>query len=150
MIDQKHLITYFNFKENIKSWIKLFFKNIKSTVIVNNKPTLWFPIERGCRQGDPISPYIFLICSEILAHMIRQNNDIKGYKIFDHEVKISQFADDTSLFMDGSQNSFEVCIQTVLEYAKYSGLSMNLEKTKVVWFGLNNEPPEIFFATSTF
>ena len=137
-------LSYFNFKEDIKSWIKLFYKNIKSTVIVNNKPTLWFKIERGCRQGDPISPYIFLICSEILAHMIRQNKEIKGFTIFDNEVKISQYADDTSLFMDGTQNCFEICIQTILEYAKYSGLSMNFDKTKVIWFGLNNEPPEIY------
>ena len=121
-------LSFYNFKNDIKCWIKTFYKNIKSTVIVNNQPTSWFVIERGCRQGDPISPYIFLLCSEILAHMIRQNKDIKGYFVFEKEIKISQYADDTSLFLDGSQKSFETCVHTVMEYAKYSGLAMNLKK----------------------
>ena len=135
-------LVYFNFKTDIINWIRTFQTNIKSTVIVNGNPTNWFPIERGCRQGDPISPYVFLICSEVLAHMIRQNKNIKGYTLFDIEYKISQFADDTSLFLDGSQASFEYCVQTILEYAKFSGLAMNFDKTKVVWFGCE-EPPNI-------
>ena len=92
-------LKYFNFKKDIIKWIEIFYKDIKSTVIVNNSPTPWFPIERGCRQGDPISPYIFLICSEILACMIRQNPNIKGYVILNKENKITQFADDMSLVL---------------------------------------------------
>ena len=56
----KKALVFFNFKSDIIHWIEFFYKNIKSTVIVNNAPTPWFPILRGCRQGDPISPYIFL------------------------------------------------------------------------------------------
>ena len=47
---------YFNFKNDILQWIETFYKNIKSTVIINQNPSPWFQIERGCRQGDPISP----------------------------------------------------------------------------------------------
>ena len=64
-------LKFMNFKSDIIKWIETFTKNIKSSVIVNNTPTPWFCVERGCRQGDPVSPYIFLICGEILAHMIR-------------------------------------------------------------------------------
>ena len=71
--------------------------------------------------------------------MVRQKKDILGFKIFNQEVKISQYADDTSLFLDGSKAGFEVCIETILEYAKYSGLAMNFEKTKVIVFGCQNE-----------
>ena len=137
-------LSFYNFQKDIINWIKTFYRNIKSTVLVNNEPTEWFKIERGCRQGDPISPYIFLMCGEVLAHMIRQNKDIKGYCILDEEIKISQYADDTSLFLDGSRESFETCIHTVMEYAKYSGLAMNFDKTKVIWFGCNVTPTEIF------
>ena len=63
---------------------------------------------------------------------------------FGNEIKISQFADDTSLFLDGSQKSFEYCIGTILEYAKYSGLAMNYDKTKVIWFGCQNPPETIY------
>ena len=131
----KKSLKYFNFKNDIVKWIETFYMNIKSTVIVNNTPTPWFSIERGCRQGDPISPYLFLICSEVLACMIRQNRNIKGYVTFDTENVIEQFADDTSLLLDGSKESFEYCVFTILEYAKFSGLAMNFDKTKVVWFG---------------
>ena len=141
---------FYNFKNDIISWIKTFFNKIKSTVIVNNEPTLWFTIQRGCRQGDPISPYIFLLCAEILAHMIRQNEDIKGYFVFNKEIKISQYADDTSLFLDGTPKSFETCIHTVLEYAKYSGLAMNFDKTKVVWFGCRGNPEEVYLPEMNF
>ena len=64
--------------------------------------------------------------------------------LFGLELKINQFADDTSLFLDGSQKSFEYCIETVLEYAKYSGLSMNFDKTNVVWFGCEEPPNRIY------
>ena len=143
-------LSFYNFKDDIKSWIKTFYMNIKSTVIVNNKPTPWFSIERGCRQGDPISPYIFLLCGEILAHMIRQNDEIRGYFVFNKEIKISQYADDTSLFLDGSKESFEMCIHTVLEYAKYSGLAMNFQKTKVIWIGCQPDPNEVFLPHMNF
>ena len=63
----------------------------------------FFKVERGCRQGDPISPYIFILCVEILAIKIRQSNDVKGIIIDGEEYKISQFADDTSLLLDGSE-----------------------------------------------
>ena len=135
---------FFNFKNSIINWIETFYKNIKSTVIVNNSPTPFFPVERGCRQGDPISPYIFLICSEILAHIIRQSDRIKGYSLLDEEQKLSQYADDTMLLLDGSKDSFEYCIFIILEYAKFSGLSMNFEKTKVIWFGCDRAPETIY------
>ena len=143
-------LKYFNFKPDIIKWIKVFYKNIKSTVIVNNEPTQWFSIERGCRQGDPASPYIFLLCGEILAHMIRQDGNVKGYTIEDSEVKISQYADDTTLFLDGSSESFKNCIHIVLEYAKYSGLAMNFEKTKVIWFGCHEIPNDIYLPHMNF
>ena len=140
----KKSLLFYNFKSDIIAWIGTFYNGIKSSVIVNNSPTQWFPIERGCRQGDPISPYIFLLCGEVLAHMIRQNENIKGYSVNGKEIKLSQFADDTSLLLDGSPKSFETCVYTILEYAKYSGLAMNFDKTKVVWFGCEH-PPNITY-----
>lgn len=125
----------FNFKSDIKRWISIFLNKMKSCIIVNNKVSGWFEIQRGCRQGDPLSPYIFVICAEILAIMIRNNVNIKGICIGSTEYKISQYADDTTLFLDGTKSSFEYCVHTILEYAKFSGLNMNFDKTKVVCLG---------------
>jgi len=48
-------------------------------------PGLFVFIERGCRQGDSILPYLFLLCVEILGIMIQENRLIKGISIYDKE-----------------------------------------------------------------
>ena len=128
-------LTFFNFGPSFINWIKTFYCNIKTCVTVNGQVSDWFNIYRGCRQGDPISPYIFIICAEILSIMIKSNKDIKGVKIGGVEFLISQYADDTSLVLDGSEKSLHTCLLVLKNYGDASGLFINIEKTKVVWFG---------------
>jgi len=102
---------------------------------VNGQVTDWFKISRGCRQGDPLSPYIFVLCAEILALLIRKNDNIKGILIGNQEYLISQYADDTSITLDASENSLKHCFLFLKFYANASGLHVNIEKTKIRWFG---------------
>lgn len=51
-------------------------------------------LERGCRQGCPLSPTLFALFIERLAQEIREDPEIKGISIGDNEYKISLFADD--------------------------------------------------------
>ena len=74
---------------------------------------LLFFVQRGCRQGDPISPYLFTLCVEILATIIREDKNIKGISIGETEHKISQYADDTEIMLEGDRNSFERTINKV-------------------------------------
>ena len=90
----------FGFGPDISQWIFTFYRHIKSSVAVNGQLSEWFSIQRGCRQGDPISPYLFLLCVEILATMIRQNKNIKVILIGETEYKISQYADDTEIMLE--------------------------------------------------
>ena len=47
----------------------------------NGKTSGYFKLERGVRQGDPLSPYLFILAVELLAIKIRNDKDIRGFKI---------------------------------------------------------------------
>ena len=96
-----------------------------------------FTLQRGCRQGDPLSPYVFILCAEFLNRAIINAPEIQGFVIKGHEKKLTQFADDTSLFLDGSKRSLRKAISVLKTYEEASGLKMNLTKTKAVWVGSN-------------
>ena len=125
----------YGFGNSVCRWIETFYYDIKSRVIVNGQATQWFNVRRGCRQGDPISPYLFVLSVEILAIMIREDKEIKGIHIADVEHKISQFADDTQLINNGDKKCFEKSIEILDKFGKTSGLFINAEKTEAVWLG---------------
>ena len=131
------VLNRFGFGEDICRWISAFYSNITSTVLVNGKPSKKIKIERGCRQGDPISPYLFILCAEILACKLREDEEIKTIRIGNTDFKISQFADDTSIFLEGDKKSYERLFNHLDEFANMSGLKINFEKTCNVWLGVN-------------
>ena len=128
-------LSAFNFGNDIKHWVKCFYTDITSCVYVNGRYSEWFDVQRGTRQGDPLSPYLFLLCAEILSIMIRQNHNIKGIKVGKIFVLLSQFADDTSFFLDGTKRSFCACIRTLTVFSRMSGLCINFEKSAAIWIG---------------
>ena len=127
------VLKFFNFGESIIKWVSVFYKNISSAVIQSGFLSEFFPVQRGCRQGDPLSPYIFLLCAEILALMLKSNEDIQGIKIGGEEYKLSQFADDTTILLDGQEKSLVETMKTLRLFASLSGLKINSSKTKAVW-----------------
>ena len=131
----------FGFGPDISQWIFKFYRHIKSSVAVNGQLSEWFSIQRGCRQGDPISPYLFILCVEILAIMIRQNKNIKGILIGETEYKISQYADDTEIMLEGDKNSFEETVKIINTFGNKSGLFLNAGKTSAIWLGNKRNSP---------
>merc|ERR1712074_74685 len=131
----ENVLNYYGFGKDIIQWVSAFYKDIKSSIIVNGQASSSFNIERGCRQGDPISPYLFILCAEVLASRIREDDNIKGIKIDDTEFKISQFADDTTSLLNGDRHSFEQFFRQLDYFGEISGLKLNAEKTNNVWLG---------------
>ena len=87
----------FNFGASIRKWFSVFYNGGETAVMNAGYTTNYFKISRGVRQGCPLSPFLFILADELLASKIRQLQDCKGIPLPNHEeVKISQFADDTS------------------------------------------------------
>ena len=81
--------------------------------------------------------YLFIICAQVLCEMILANKNIKRIKIGSDEFKISQFANDTTLFLDGSESSLQYTLNVLEIFGSLSGLKMNLSKTRMLWIGKN-------------
>ncbi len=128
-------LTFLNFGEVFKRWIKTLYTDISSCVLNNGWTTTFFKPSRGVRQGCPLSPYLFVICVEILAIATRENDKIKGIKIGDDTHKISQFADDTALILKYEEETLQETYKLLNEFASISGLGINLEKSVIMRIG---------------
>ena len=124
-----------NFGPSMIKWIDICYNNIESCVLNNSWSTDFFKLERGVRQGYPLSPYLFVLGVEILAEKIRKNETIKGIWVYENEIKVSQYADDTTLILDGSKESLICALQVLENFSLVSGLRLNNRKTEALWIG---------------
>ena len=111
-----------------------FYKNIQSCVINNGITSNYFTLERGVRQGDPLSPYLFVVAVETLAIAIRQNSRINGITIEKEETKLLEYADDTTAVLSDI-NSAHTLFNLLEDFEKLSGLAVNPTKTEGMWIG---------------
>ena len=127
-------LDHFNFGNDIKRWIKIFYKNKESAVQKNGFVTSWFKPSKGVRQGCPLSPNFLILSAEVLSKKIRQDSNVRGIKIIGMEIKLSQFADDATLF-NADLESLEMALKTVGNFGRIAGVSLNVMKTKALWLG---------------
>ena len=125
----------YGFGPSILRWINTFNNNIKATVLQSGVMLSFLNIEKGCHQGDPLAAYLFLMCAQILLLMTKHDKSIKGISIGQTEYKLTQFADDTTIILDGSKASLLAALNTLEIYGSLSGLKVNTDKTKLIWIG---------------
>ena len=129
-------LSKFSFGDSIKRWVQTFYCNAESSILNNGLNTKQISLSRGVRQGCPLSPYLFILVAEILASKIRHAHDktVQGIQIFKKEIKLSQFADDTSLICK-NLTSVGNALTVLADFGAISGLHLNKFKTKAVWLG---------------
>jgi hypothetical protein len=132
-----------------RQWINLIMMCVRSVqyaVLINGIPTEKFTPTRGIRQGDPISPYLFLLCAEALSSLLRkaeQDGFLTGVPTSKKGPRINHlfFADDSLLFCKANSQHWHRMEKILETYEKASGQRLNKEKTSL--FFSRNTPEAI-------
>ena len=113
----------FNLGDSFQQWIRILYTKPNAVIKNNGYPSDEFELFRGVRQGCPVSALLFILCVEVLASHIRQNNNITGLRL-DNEgernIKIIQYADDATIFVRNVKELDEV-ITSINLYGSVAG-----------------------------
>ena len=121
-------LSSFGFGPSFQNWIKVMYTNTVSCIMNDGNSTGFFALERGVRQGDPLSPYLFILCIEIIAHKIRNGNLVQGIRFGDCEVT-QVYADDMTILVANKESIRRVEL-IFADFEMLSGLRVNQDKTK--------------------
>ena len=132
------------------SFVNLIHQCISTTrfsVAINGELCGYFKGTRGLRQGDPLSPYLFVLAMEVFSQML--NKEYASGHIGFHPsasnppVSHLAFADDVMIFFDGHYASLQNISATLERFASWSGLSMNRNKTELFSAGMNQDETNV-------
>nr|XP_016481281.1 PREDICTED: uncharacterized protein LOC107802323 [Nicotiana tabacum] len=136
------------FGEKWIEWIRYSFTTVKYSVLVNRSPVGFFSPKRGIRQGDPISPFLFILAMEGLSRMLKKAKQMQWLQGFDVgrnsglTVSVSHllFADDTLIFCGADKSQVQFLNLTLMLFEAVSGLHINMSKSIIY---LVNVVPEL-------
>ena len=136
-----------------EKWIEKVMTCVTTTsfsILLNGKPYGNVIPSRGIRQGDPLSPYLFLLCAEGFTSLLAKaeyGGKIHGASICRGEPKVSNllFANDSLLFCRAKHDEVEVVSEVLQTYANASGQCINLEKSSAFFSSntLTNQKQDI-------
>ncbi|CAK8578548.1 unnamed protein product [Lathyrus sativus] len=129
-------------------------KTVSYRFNVNREYSSIMKAKRGVRQGDPISPYLFVIVMEYLNRVLcrmQQNPD------FNHHVKCEKlsithltFADDILLFSRGDTRSVEIMMEAICNFTKATGLMLNATKSRIYFGGVEENVKDAILQKTLF
>lgn len=134
----KGVMARMGFNSQWIQWMTMCVETVDYSVLVNNE--LIGPIipGRGLRQGDPLSPYLFIICAEGLSSLIRRaeaRGDLRGTSVCRGAPPVTHllFADDCFLFFKATENQAQVMQSILATYEAASGQSISLPKSEIFY-----------------
>lgn len=136
----------FKFPEMIIDRIMECLTTPRFSILINGSPYGYFPSKRGLRQGDPMSPYLFVIAMDYLAKLFKKLHNRPAFKFHPKckklKLKLLSFADDIMCFCRGDAVSPLIMKEYITEFADTSGLRVNLQKSQVFFCGVNCQVKE--------
>lgn len=135
-----------------RSWLKACICRTSFMIGYNGTVNGYFKGKRGLRQGDPLSPYLFVMAMNYLSLMLNQSaedNKIK-YHPKCNAMKLTHlsFADDLLIFIDGSIESVQSVLQVLREFEMRSGLAVSFQKTSFYSSGLTDQETDTIKAST--
>ncbi|XP_026416530.1 uncharacterized protein LOC113311963 [Papaver somniferum] len=135
-------------------WVKLINQCVpivSYSVLLNGSPTGFFQPERGLKQGDPLSPYLYIICSEALSsytYSLQKKGILEGIKVCKDAPEMTHFlfADDSLLFSKAITQNFQVIKDYLQKYCLASMQEINFEKIGIMFSMKNPEHRKAFLA----
>ena len=126
----------YGFGDVFIKWIRIIYKNVTSRVKVNGFLTDTIDIQRGVRQGCPLSALLYVLCLEVLSTNIRKNENIIGYKITQNsfENKELLYADDLGVVVT-TEESMKHLFDLLKKYELATNAKINQDKTEAMWLG---------------
>lgn len=125
---------------------------VEFSVLLNGCPGECFRPTRGLQQEDPLSPYLFLIISEVLSWLFKHASEmgfLEGIRINTHDPRLSHllFTDDTLIFLSVSRSNCENVDRLLKAYCHALGREVNTQKS-MVYFSANT-PPSVQYELCT-
>ena len=133
----QRVLEKFNFGPDFCRWVRVIYTDISSVVINNGWLSSAFPLQRGVRQGCPLSPLLYCLVVETLGQAIRRDTSIQGIQIpgsKNKQSKVSQYADDTTLIL-ANDYSITQAFNIINIFERGSGSRLNPKKTEGLWIG---------------
>ena len=132
----------FNFGDSFIKWVDILISDFYSVINHVGNISERFKLAVGTKQGDPISAYLFILCTEILAHKLRCAHSDLGFQFNIGSILLEMYADDLTIYlkvdendMNGLKKNIEIILKTIEGFRGISNLSANLDKTWAVPFG---------------
>ena len=122
-------LKHFGFGKEYINMVRTLHQGAENAILNGGTTTRYFKLERSCRQGDCLSPYLFILAIETLCYKIKQCSSIKGITCHGNEFKYSAYADDLTAFLKDSSSVNEL-IKILKNFRAVSGLEINLSKTE--------------------
>lgn len=137
----------FKFGDRFIKMIQTLYANPTARMCVGGGLLELFDIGRGTRQGDPLSPLIFVLSIEPLAHLIRKSTQIAPITIGETSHSISLYADDTLVYMADVSRTLPCVLELLERFGYLSGYKVNLSKSALMLINTDQSsiliPPSI-------
>ena len=129
------VLKFFNFGPGFTRWLSLLYSDFWLCTQNNGYTSHYFKKTRGVNQGCNASPLVYLLCSEIMALLFKSDSRIRGITVNDVINILSQFADDTSLYLTYDRSTLEATFEILQKVEAQLGLKISYDKTKVYRVG---------------